>query len=316
MLFDNLLVEKYRPSKLADLVLSKKNREYFETVRAKQEIPHVLFSGDAGIGKSTLARIIVEELLNCQYIYINASDESGIDTIRTKVTNFAQTRSLDGKLKVIVLDEIDGLGRVANTGSSAQGALRNVIEKYAETTRFIATCNYSSQLITPVRSRFLEFDLTPPYDQLAERIKFIIRQENIKVPEDQKSRLEKLVKNHYPDMRKMIGEIQRNSPKGILDLEEVEDNIAFAAKLFKKIQEKTDCVKLREFIITNEIEFECDYHRLLRNLFEVVYKSSLKEEKKAPAMLTISNKMLEHQTVMDKEINFFSCVLELMDVLK
>jgi len=309
-MFENLLVEKYRPAKLADIVLSKKNREYFEMVRVKKGIPHLLFSGERGIGKSSLAKIIVEELLDCQYLYINASDETGVDTIRSKVTNFAQTLSLDGKLKVIILDECDFLTE------NAQGALRHVIEKYAESTRFIATCNFKSKLIDAISSRFIHFDLTPPHDMLAARVIHIIKEEQIKVSEQQKPILENLIKANYPDMRAIIGEVQKNSLKGVLDLEENQDNTKFASRLFKKIQDKTDVVKIREYIISNEIEFECDYHRLLRNMFEVIYRSEVNGDKKAPLMLIVSNKMLEHQTVMDKEINFFACVLELMDVMK
>lgn len=309
-MFNELLIEKWRPCKLNDLVLSKKNREYFEMVRIKRDIPHILFASAPGCGKSSLAKIIVDELLDCQYLYINASNENGVDTIRSKITNFAQTVSIDGKLKVIILDECDFLT------DNAQGALRHVIEKYAENTRFIATCNYSSKLIDAIRSRFLYFDLTPPHDMLTERIIHIIKEEHIKVPEQQKPILEKLIRANYPDMRSIIGEIQKCSISGILDLEENKDNTKFAAKLFKKIKDKTDGIKLREFIITNELEFECDYHRLLKNMFEVVYNSDIKDDSKAPLMLIISNKMLEHHTVMDKEINFFACVLELMDVLK
>ena len=309
-IFDGLLVEKWRPAKLTDLVLSKKNRQYFEMVRVKKEIPHILFSGDRGIGKSTLAMIIVNELLDCQYLYINASNENGVDTIRSKITNFAQTLSLDGKLKVIILDECDFLTE------QAQGALRHIIEKYAESTRFIATCNYVSMLIPPIRSRFLEFDLTPPHDMLSDRIIHIIRAEKISVSAEQLPILGKLIKNSYPDMRTMIGEIQKSSFSGTLDLDDKKDNTTIASKLFEMMQEKTSEIKLREFIVSSEIEFGCDYHRLLKNMFEVVFKASIKDEKRAPLMLIISNKMVDHQTVLDKEINFFACVLEMLEVLK
>jgi replication factor C small subunit len=309
-MFNDLLIEKWRPLKLNDLVLSTKNRHYFEMVRIKRDIPHILFASSPGCGKSSLAKIIVDELLDCQYLYINASNENGIDTIRSKITNFAQTLSLDGKLKVIILDECDFLTE------NAQGALRHVIEKYAESTRFIATCNYSSNLIDAIRSRFLYFDLTPPHDMLTARVIHIIKEEHIKVPEQQKYMLENLIKSNYPDMRSIIGEIQKSSINGVLELDDVQQNTAIASKIFKKIQDKVNCVKLREFIISNEIEFGCDYHRLLKNMFEVVYNSDLKEDKKAPVMILISNKMVDHQTVMDKEINFFSCVLEIIETMR
>jgi replication factor C small subunit len=102
-MFDNLFTEKYRPKTLADLVLSTSNRKYFDSIT--DEIPNLLFVGTPGIGKTTLARILVNDILECQYMYINASDENGIDTIRSKVVGFAQTKSLDGKVKVVILDE-------------------------------------------------------------------------------------------------------------------------------------------------------------------------------------------------------------------
>jgi DNA polymerase III delta prime subunit len=309
-MFENLLVEKYRPKLLGDLVLSKKNRQYFEMVRVKKEIPHILFSGDRGIGKSTLAMIIVNELLDCQYLYINASNENGVDTIRSKITNFAQTLSLDGKLKVIILDECDFLTE------QAQGALRHIIEKYAESTRFIATCNYVSMLIPPIRSRFLEFDLTPPHDMLSERIIHIIKSEKITVSAEQLPILGKVIKTNYPDMRKMIGEIQKSSFTGALDLDDRQDNTKIASRLFEMMTNKTSEVKLREFIVASEIEFGCDYHRLLKNMFEVVFKADIIVDKRAPLMLVIANKLVEHQTVLDKEINFFACVLEMLEVIK
>src|SRR6476469_5737122 len=148
-MFNDLWVEKYRPKTLDELVLDSDNRTYFNSLKGKQEIPNLLFLGPPGIGKTTLSKIIVKEILNCQYLYINASDESGIDTIRNKVKSFAQTRSMDGKVKICLLDECDHLSSV-NSGlgnTNAQAALRNLMEEYSGTTRFILTGNYRHKII-------------------------------------------------------------------------------------------------------------------------------------------------------------------------
>jgi replication factor C small subunit len=128
--------ERYRPQTLDDIILSDRTREIVKGF--SDEIPNLLFVGTPGTGKTTLARIIVNDILKCNFLYINASDESGIDTIRHKVTNFSQTKSFDGKVKVVILDECDGLT------SQAQAALRNTMESFAKYTRFIITANYGT----------------------------------------------------------------------------------------------------------------------------------------------------------------------------
>jgi len=315
-MFDNLLVEKYRPHTLDDIVLSKKNRRYFEGIVKKQEIPHLLFCGSPGIGKTTLAKILVKDVLNCQYLYINASDESGVDVIRDKVTRFAQTGSLDGKIKVIILDEIDGLSTVksGSSGTSAQQALRNVIEENAKTTRFIGTCNYKAKVMEAVESRFQSFDLTPPFEEVVDRAVHVIKSENVTVAEDQKANFIKLVKNNYPDMRKVIGEIHKNIFDGKLILDDEEDRLVFAEQVFKKIVEGK-ISSTRKFVIDNEIKFSNNYHTLLRNLFDVVEKSTLTFGKKRPILLTIANAMGQHGIVMDVEINAYACLLEVSELL-
>jgi replication factor C small subunit len=315
-IFKNLWVEKYRPSKLDDIILSDKNRQYFESIRRKQEIPHLMFAGDPGIGKTTLAKIIVDDILDCQYLYINASDESGVDVIRNKVTKFAETASIDGKLKVVILDEIDGLSAVKSgaSGTSAQQALRNVIEANASNTRFIATCNYQSLVMKALDSRFQTFDLTPPYDKVVERAISVLKSENIKIPEEHKPLFLKLVKSKYPDIRKIIGDLHKNVIDGKLILDKDVDDLEFPQIVFDKII-NNEVHTLRKYIINNEIKFGNNYHTLLRGLFEVVYNSNYSFDKKRPAMLTIANAMGQHNKVLDVEINAYACILELSELI-
>jgi replication factor C small subunit len=312
--FKNLWVEKWRPTQLEDLILSSDNRKYFENIKKTQEIPHLLLCGVQGSGKSSLAKIIVNELLNCQYIYINASDENGIDTIRNKISNFVQTKAIDGKLKVVILDESCGLS------SSAQQALRNLIEEYSNNNRFILTANYSNKLIDPIQSRMQKFELIPPIDGCIKRCIDIIKEEGIKVENGQKERLSNLIKTNYPDLRAMINELQKYSINNILNIpKNLHIASSFANDIFDKLIAKEDIIKIRKFIIESEVLFNNDFHLLLKELFEIIYEynlSAVSLEQKKNIMLIVSEAMYKHQNVLDKEINCFATLIEISDILK
>ncbi len=316
-MFLNLLVEKYRPKTLADLVLSKENRKYFESLKGKTEVPNLLFLGSPGIGKTTLAKIIVVDILDCQYIYINASDESGIDIIRNKVKTFAQTRSMDGKIKICILDEADHLSTVnsGNGQTNAQAALRNLMEEYSGTTRFILTGNYKHKIIPALQSRCQDFDLTPPINESVVRCIEILKAEKIKVPTEEKEKLIQLIRNNYPDLRRSINALQKATINGVLHIIKEEDKKDFAKKLLVKIIAKTDLTDLRRYTIGNEILFNNNYHSLLKGLFEVIFDDpTLEPEKKRLAMLTVSESMYRAAFQMDQEIGAFACILNLFDL--
>ena len=303
-MFDNLWIEKYRPKTLSEIVLTHNNRAVFEKFDRCKEIPNLLFVGNAGIGKTSLAKIICKSILECQYLYINASDENGIDTIRTKVTNFARTKSFDGKNKCIILDETDGLSM------DAQRALRNTMEEYSGMTRFILTANYNHKIITPLQSRCQSFDLTPPVDMCYERVLQILTDEGVDVPEPDLPRLEQFVKSSYPDLRKCINEIQKNSVKGELvfdNLIKVKD--AFVESLYNIV--KNDLVlKARKKVIENETVFNGDYPELMRSLFNYIHDcDTISDQKKAEQFVVISEHLYRSAFVVDQEINFYSCLI-------
>ena len=302
--FSNLLVEKYRPTTLNDIVLSKEDRVFFESLKEKREIPHLLFAGVQGSGKTSLAKIIVNDILDCQYLYINASDENGIDTIRGKISGFARTKSLDGKLKVVLLDEGDQISL------DAQKALRNIIEEFASNTRFIITCNYLFKISPALQSRTQIFNLIPPIEGVVQRVKEILQKENITIGPEQKPLLLEHIRKNLPDVRRIINDVQKFSVNGALQIKN-DTSIGFVKQIFEKILSKQDLTLIRKEIIQNEKSFSGDYRNLLKHLFEITFESDLDQETKTSCLLLISKAMELDAFVIDKEINCFTAIINL-----
>jgi DNA polymerase III delta prime subunit len=304
--FSNLWIEKFRPRALNDFICTPFIKESLLSFKSKEEIPNLLFTGAAGIGKTSVAKIIVNDILECQYLYINASDENGIDTIRHKVINFAQTMSIDGKIKVIILDECDGLS------IDAQRALRNTMEEFAGITRFILTANYKYKIIPALQSRCQSFDLTPPLDLAVKRCASILKQENIIVPDDQKIKLVEFIKGTYPDLRKCINEIQKFSSSGTLTLTDTKNNKVLEL-IFREIKKK-NVETLRKALIESEHTFNSDYTSLLRNLFNYIDETETSADLKRFYLLTLSEYLYRDSFVVDKEINCYACLIQLSEI--
>jgi DNA polymerase III delta prime subunit len=302
--FSNLLVEKYRPTSLDDIVLSRDDRQFFESLKDKQEIPHLLFAGVQGSGKTSLAKIIVNDILDCQYLYINASDENGIDTIRGKISGFAKTKSIDGKLKVVLLDEGDQISL------DAQKALRNIIEEFASNTRFIITCNYLFKIIPALQSRTQIFNLIPPIEGVVQRVKEILQKENISITPEQKPLLLEHIRKNLPDVRRIINDIQKFSISGSLQIKN-DTSITFVKQILDKITSKQDLVAIRKEIIENEKNFSNDYRNLQKQMFEVIFESQMDQETKTNCLLIVSKGLELDAFVVDKEINCFTTLINL-----
>ena len=228
-MFNSLWIEKYRPSLFNDVVLSEDNKKLIDEFRNKGEIPNLLLWGHPGTGKSTLAKVLVNDILKCQYLYINASDKNGIDVIRNEVSNFAQTKSFDGKQKVIILDEFCGVT------IESQRCLRNVMEEYASVTRFILTANYLNRIIPAIQSRCQSIEVVMPFNNYAKRCLEIIKKENIKIGGENTSRLIPWLKTFYPDLRKAINNIQKNSVGGELVITDTNEKNNLVNKIYDDI---------------------------------------------------------------------------------
>jgi len=300
--FKNIWTERYRPLKLNDLILSDRTREIVQGYES--EIPNLLFVGTPGTGKTTLARIIVHDILKCDFLYINASDESGIDTIRHKVTNFSQTKSFDGKVKVVILDEADGLT------AQSQAALRNTMESFAKYTRFILTANHKHKIIPALQSRCQSLDIKPTIEDAVKRCYNILKLEGIEVDDLQKKKFVELVKANFPDLRKTINEIQKNCINSVLCITNISVDTELLDNIFNGIKNK-DTISLRKYLIENEDRFYNDYDSLLRSFLNYIYTASVVDSKKKEMIAVIADHLYKSVFVLDKEINAFACWITL-----
>jgi replication factor C small subunit len=307
--FANLWVAKHAPTSLNGVVLSAEDRELFESFRTKQEIPHLLFAGTPGVGKTLTSKLLISDVLrNPDYIYLNASDENSIDTIRGKIIGFARTKSFDGRIKIVLLDEICGLS------GDAMKCLRNVMEEFASNTRFIMTCNYLFKVIPPIQSRCTIVNLVPPVEGVVKRIIEILKKETVTIPEEQKPLLLDHIKRNLPDIRRIINDIQKYSNTGTLQIRN-EVSAEFVEGILTDIKEKKDLMAIRKYIIENEKQFSNDYRHLMKEMFEAVFRMECTHDCKTSSLLAISKGLELDAFVVDKEINCFATLLKLSQCL-
>lgn len=305
-MLNNLWVEKYRPKTLSDMILSDTDRDYFGAL--KGEIPNLLFVGTPGIGKTTIAKVIVQDILKCQYMYINASDENGIDTIRSKVSGFSQTMSIDGGIKVVILDEADGIT------IDGQRALRNTMEEYSAFTRFILTANYKHKIIPALQSRVQIFDLNPDIHSVVNRVVSILKKEKITLPATEQGNLVRVIKDNFPDIRKIINTVQKYSVSGTLSIKDIGDGNELGNKIHNYLLQKK-VLELRKYLIENESEFQLDFSALLKRYLNYLYNSNISDDKKRQAVVVIGEYLYRDALVVDKEINAFACFCQLQSII-
>ena len=286
--------------------LSPENRNYFSSL--KGEVPNLLFVGTPGIGKTTIAKIIVQDILKCQYLYINASDENGIDTIRSKVSGFSQVKSIDGNIKIVILDEADGIT------IDGQRALRNTMEEYSAYTRFILTANYKHKIIPAIQSRTQYFDLNPNINDVVGRVLNILKAENITIPTTEKVNLVKVIKDNFPDIRKTVNTIQKYCVTGTLQVTINVNTKGITSDIHGFIK-SNKLIELRKYLIDNESDFQSDYSSVLKGYLNFLYESDVKDDKKREAIIVIAEYLYRDALVLDKEINAYACFLNISKLI-
>ena len=307
---DFLWVEEYRPKTIDDCILPDSLKTLFTSFVQKGELSNLLLSGTSGIGKTTVAKALCEQL-NCDWIMINGSEEGGIDVLRNKIKNFASTVSLSGGKKVVILDEADYLNP-----QSTQPALRGFVEEFHKNCRFILTCNFKNRIIEPLHSRFsnIEFKVNPKdkpklASRLFERAVFILKEQNINYEEKV---LVELIKKHFPDFRKLINELQRYSISGTIDagiLVNLSDENLKTLVSHLKNKEFSD---MRKWVVNN---LDNDPVRIFRKMYDTLY-SNLEPSTIPHAVLIIADYQYKSAFVADQEINLVACLTELMSQVK
>ena len=307
---DFLWVEQYRPKTIDDCILPDSLKTLFKSFIKKGELSNMLFSGTPGIGRTTVAKALCEEM-NCDWIMINGSEEGGIDVLRNKIKNFASTVSLSGGKKVVILDEADYLNP-----QSTQPALRGFVEEFHKNCRFILTCNFKNRIIEPLHSRFsnIEFKVNPKdkpklASRLFERAIFILKEKNISY-EDKV--LVELITKHFPDFRKLINELQRYSVSGSIDagiLVNVSDENLKTLITHLKNKEFSD---MRKWVVNN---LDNDPVKIFRKIYDTLY-SNLEPSTIPHAVLIIADYQYKSAFVADQEINLVACLTELMSQVK
>ena len=301
---NSLWVEKYRPVNLDTYIGNDFIKDKVAIYLESNDVPHLLLHGLAGTGKTTLAKLIVKNI-ECDFMYINASDERGIDTIRTKNKGFASSVGFK-PLKVIILDESDYLT------PDAQASLRNVMETFSEHSRFILTCNYVERIIDPIQSRCQSFQVIPPdRKQVAVHLSKILDQENVSYEVND---IGLLVNGGYPDIRRVINAAQRQSANNKLVIDKqssiLNDYKVQLLEILKTQSRKDAFQNIRKILADSHVR---DYSEAFRLLYDSVGEYA--PGKTAMCILALSKYQLSDVQVVDKEINFMACIIELLGVI-
>ncbi len=301
-----LWVERYRPSTMETYIGNEHLKSKVSIYLESGDLPHLLLFGKAGGGKTTLAKILVKNI-ECDYLYVNASDENNVDTVRNKVKQFASTVGFKD-MKVIILDECDYIT------PNAQAALRNLMETFSKHCRFILTCNYVERIIDPIQSRCQSFQIIPPSKkEVAVHLSNILKNENVTFKVDD---IATIINGGYPDIRKVINTSQRQVVKGELKLDAQEIILSdYKLKLLKVLQTKSKTRKeifteIRQILADAKVTDFADFFRLLYDEVDTYGKGHIAE-----CILIIARYESSDTHVVDKEINAMAMLIELLGVI-
>jgi DNA polymerase III delta prime subunit len=303
---ESLWVERYRPKTIADCILPEEYKKTFQGYVDRQEIPHLILCGSAGVGKTTVAKALCEEV-GCDYMMINGSDESGIDTFRMKIKNYASSMSLTGAKKVIIIDEADYLNP-----NSTQPAMRAAMEEFAHNCTFIMTCNYKNRIIEPLHSRcaVIEFKLRsedkPKMASLFfKRVVGILKHEGV---ESDNAVVAEVIKKYFPDNRRILNELQRYSVSGKIDagiLSSVAD--VSLAGLVKALKDQ-NFSEMRKWVAENGNDDPVRlYRKIYDSLYDVMDKSTIPN-----AVVILARYQYQSAFCADQELNLTAALTELM----
>jgi len=301
----SLWVEKYRPSKLDDYVGNEHLKNKVSGYIQNEDIPHLLFFGKAGTGKTTLAKLIVSSI-ECDFMMINASDENNVETVRNKVKNFASSMGFK-KYKIIILDEFDYMT------PQAQAILRNLMETFSRHCRFILTCNYIEKIIEPIQSRCQTFQITPPTKKdVAIQMSKILKSESVEFnPKD----LVPIIDSSYPDIRKIINTCQLNSLKGKLqvDVQNLLEN-DYKLKVLEVLKSNDDkrnkYMKIRQTVLDSKAT---DFSDLYTLLYEKV--DDYAGENTANVILVLGDGVAKSAVAIDKEIIAAATLIQILNII-
>ena len=306
-MMNDLWVESYRPKTVNECILPQTLKTQFNEIVKTGEVPNMLFTGTSGLGKTTVARAICNEL-GLDYILINASEDGNIDTLRGKIKQFASSISLAGGYKVVILDEADYLN-----AQSTQPALRGFIEEFSNNCRFILTCNFKNKIIEPLHSRCGVYEFNTSKKGMAElcqqfmaRAIDICKQENVTISSEQM--LAELIMQHAPDWRRVLNEMQRHSNGGTLTLNAMSSSVSTnLAELFSFLKNKkfTD---MRKWVAQNmDVESAAIFRGIYDSMGEAVTPETIPN-----LVLVLADYQYKNAFVPDKELNMVACLTEVM----
>ena len=301
----SLWVERYRPTKLENYIGNEHLKSKVDVYLKSGDMPHLLLFGRAGTGKTTLAKMLVNSI-ECDYLYINASDENSVDTVRNKVRNFASTIGFKD-MKIIILDECDYIT------PNAQAALRNLMETFSKHCRFILTCNFVERIIDPIQSRCQSFQIVPPSKkEVAVHLNNILKEEEVACKMDD---VVNLVNAGYPDIRRVINSAQRQVVDGLLVIDEqalMENDYKLTLiEILKNDNKKDAFKKIRKLLADSQVTDFSDGFRLLYDTLDDWASGHTAE-----SILVLAEGQRDDIVVVDKEINFMATMVKLLTIIK
>ena len=301
-----LWVEKYRPQTIEQTILPSELKSIFLEIVKTGELPNMLFTGSAGLGKTTVAKALCNSL-DLDYILVNGSEEGNIDTLRGKIKQFASSLSLQGGYKVVILDEADYLN-----AQSTQPALRAFIEEFSNNCRFILTCNFKNRIIEPLHSRCGVYEFNTSKKDLSELAKDffrhtrnILEQENITY--DAKD-LVNIIMKHAPDWRRVLNELQRRSVGGSFSSSGSSSSSITEIDLLLKCIKEKDFKKMRSWVVNN---IDTDASAIFRGIYDRMY-NHMKPNSVPQVVLILADYQYKQAFVADQELNVVACMTELM----